>query len=90
MSRSIWKGPFLDVSIRRKSNITKLKIWSRASVIPAFLIGENILIHNGKEFKKVLITREKVGYKFGEFSFTRKYVSRIKAAALSKKKVVKK
>ena len=27
-------------------------------------------------FKRVLITRDKVGFKFGEFSFTRKHVSK--------------
>jgi len=48
------------------------KIWSRSSTIPSFLLGATVWVHNGKEFKKVLITEDKIGYKFGEFSTTRK------------------
>jgi len=41
-------------------------------------------VHNGKEFKNVVVTREKLGYKFGEFSFTRKY--NVKQKLAKKKK----
>lgn len=79
MSRSQWKGNFVDKNIL-KSNLIKekksLKIWSRNSVIPTSLINKTVLVYNGKEFKKVSITREKIGYKFGEFSFTRKHKSK--------------
>lgn len=90
MSRSKWKGPFIDNSIFKRINNKKLKIWSRSSVIPYFLLGETVLVHNGREFKKVIITREKIGYKFGEFSFTRKHVSKMKSNVLSNKKSIKK
>jgi ribosomal protein S19 len=46
------------------------------------MIGNFVLIHNGKEFKKVLVIREKVGFKFGDFSFTRKYTSKIKSSKI--------
>jgi small subunit ribosomal protein S19 len=74
MSRSIWKGPFLDnfLFLKKKNN----KIWSRRSVIPSYLIGKMVLIHNGKIFKKIFINREKVGYKFGEFCNTRLLISK--------------
>ena len=75
MSRSKWKGLFLHPSIIKKSlqfSARKNKIWSRTSVIPSSFIGKNFLVHNGKEFKTIFINREKVGFKFGEFSFTRK------------------
>jgi len=77
MSRSKWKGHFVDTFFKGviKKNI---KIWSRRSSIPFNLIGTYVLIHNGKEFRKVYITREKVGFKFGEFAFTRKYTSKYK------------
>jgi small subunit ribosomal protein S19 len=77
MSRSKWKGHFVDTSLNRV-NKKNLKIWSRRSTIPFSLIGSYVLIHNGKDFKKVYITREKVGFKFGEFAFTRKYISKYK------------
>lgn len=87
MGRSSWKGPFVDSSILRENqNKPKknFKIWSRNSVIPEFLLGQTVLVHNGKEFKNVAITREKLGYKFGEFSFTRKY--NVKQKLVKKKK----
>ncbi len=80
MSRSKWKGNFIDQAVlKTKDNSKKqLKLWSRRSVIPSFLIGSTVLIYNGKEFKKVAITREKVGFKFGEFCTTRRYKSKSK------------
>jgi small subunit ribosomal protein S19 len=76
MTRSAWKGPYVASSILKKVGAKRVKnfqIWSRNSVIPEFLIGQTVSIHNGKEFKNVTITREKVGFKFGEFSPTRRY-----------------
>jgi len=77
MSRSKWKGLFIEKSIisltkKIQNKKKKLKVYSRSSSIPHFLINKFILIYDGKEFRKSYITREKVGYKFGEFSSTRK------------------
>ena len=71
MSRSMWKGPYVASSVIKKfqSKTKNFKIWSRNSVIPEFMINKTVLVHNGKEFKNVTVTREKVGFKFGEFSF---------------------
>lgn len=70
MSRSKWKGPFLNKSLLKKN--LKSKVWSRSSTIPYYLIGFSVFVHSGKEFKKIFITRDKIGFKFGEFVFTRK------------------
>ena len=74
MSRSKWKGLFLEKSIIQLNNKKKrkLKTYSRSSCIPSFLIKKFILIYDGKEFRKCYINREKIGYKFGEFSYSRK------------------
>lgn len=74
MGRSKWKGLFLEKSIIQlnKKKKKKLKTYSRSSCIPSFLINKFILIYDGKEFRKCYINREKVGYKFGEFSYSRK------------------
>lgn len=90
MSRSIWKGPYVNNSIFKRLKNKKIKIWSRDSTIPYFLLGETVLVHNGQEFKKVVVTREKIGYKFGEFSYTRKHVSKIKPNISINKKTIKK
>jgi small subunit ribosomal protein S19 len=82
MSRSNWKGPYLSSVLLKKFDKQKLKnikIWSRSSVIPEFLIGHTVSIHNGKEFKNLTVTREKVGFKFGEFSQTRKFTKKKKS-----------
>jgi small subunit ribosomal protein S19 len=83
--RSAWKGPYIDHTLLNPepSFYKNFKIMSRASVIPMSMIGQNVLIHNGQVFKKVLITREKVGYKFGEFSFTRQHTHKEKAAIVN-------
>ena len=85
MSRAKWKGSFIAKHLLRKNTykFDKIKIWSRNSVIPFFLIDKTVIVHNGKIFKKLYISREKVGFKFGEFIFTK---IRPKAKILKKKK----
>jgi|TARA_B110000971_G_C19883356_1_gene441752 ribosomal protein S19 len=77
MNRSKWKGSFLSrFLIKKESQFSK--IWTRNSVIPAKLLGLYVSIYNGQIFKKVLITQEKIGFKFGDFVLTRKYISKFK------------
>ena len=73
MSRSCWKEPVLNFNLIKKIITTKkkIKIWSRSSIIPSILINKQVLVHTGNLFKPLFITREKVGFKFGEFAFTR-------------------
>jgi ribosomal protein S19 len=79
MNRSSWKGKFLDkhiLNLDQKKKDKNIKIWSRRSTIISSLVNKFVFIHNGKEFKKILITSEKVGLKFGEFVFTRKFTKK--------------
>ena len=87
--RAHWKGVFFHKNIlKKKINKDSLrKIWFRNSTIPSSLIGQIVYVHNGKIFKPLVITREKVGFKFGEFSFTRKHTNVNKTVA---KKLVQK
>jgi len=86
MSRSIWKGNFIDQSLIERQNSKKtLNIWSRNSVIPGFLEGNIVFVHNGKSFKKLKISREKVGFKFGFFVKTRNRISVEKLKKLKNK-----
>ena len=78
MSRSVRKGPYIDVgliakiekldSIRKKEPI---KTWARRSTISPEFIGHTFLVHNGKQHISVYVTEEMVGHKLGEFSLTR-------------------
>ena len=80
MSRSVWKGPFVDPNLLKKveklkneTNAAPIKTWSRkCTIIPEF-VGHSFLIHNGKKFIPIKISDEMVGHKLGEFSPTRQF-----------------
>ncbi len=86
MSRSNWKIPNFDFKFYKNLFFkdVNIKVWCRNNVIPESLLGKRILIHNGNSFKRVLIVREKIGFKFGAFSITRKHSTKL--AKLKKKK----
>lgn len=71
MSRAIWKKLFSDTCLLKKSVAKLIKIWSRSSVISEKFLEKVVLIHNGKSFKRLLIKREHIGFKFGEFILTK-------------------
>mmetsp|Transcript_22885 Transcript_22885/g.43525 ORF Transcript_22885/g.43525 Transcript_22885/m.43525 type:complete len:89 (+) Transcript_22885:47-313(+) len=82
MSRSKWKGPYIDSidiknlpSLNRTENsYMNIKISRNTTVVPEFV--EHILkVHNGKTWVEITVTEEMIGYKFGEFSATRKRFS---------------
>ena len=80
MSRSVWKGPFVDPSLLKKveklkgqSNTTPIKTWSRKSTIIPDFVGYSFLIYNGKKFIPIKVSEEMVGHKLGEFSPTRQF-----------------
>jgi ribosomal protein S19 len=55
-----------------------LKVWARREIISSSFIEKTVFIHNGKEFKKIFIKREHVGFKFGEFCLTKKHKIKLK------------
>ena len=78
MSRSVKKGPFVDVKLLKKlENLNKvnerrvLKTWARRSTISPEFVGHTLAVHNGNKFIPVYITENMVGHKLGEFSPTR-------------------
>ena len=80
MSRSVWKGPFVDPSLikkveklKKQTSNTPIKTWSRKSTIIPEFIGVSFLIYNGKKFIPIKISEEMVGHKLGEFSPTRQF-----------------
>ena len=80
MSRSVWKGPFVEESLIKKVEKQKtdpkkmpIKTWSRKSTIIPEFIGVSFLIYNGKKFIPVTISEDMVGHKLGEFSPTRTF-----------------
>ncbi|HEY2930486.1 MAG TPA: 30S ribosomal protein S19 [Acidobacteriota bacterium] len=80
MPRSVKKGPFVDVHLRKKvdnlnrsNDKTVIKTWSRRSTVIPEMVGHTIAVHNGKKFIPVYISENMVGHKLGEFSPTRTF-----------------
>lgn len=69
MKRSKWKGMYIKTNYSKETSVNNI-ISRRTSVIPE-LIGKTIKIHNGKKFKEILVTKEMINHKVGEFFKTR-------------------
>ena len=80
MSRSLKKGPYINIKLEKKVNHTNesgkkavVKTWARASMISPDFVGHTIAVHNGNKFIPVYITENMVGHKLGEFAVTRTF-----------------
>ena len=80
MARSVWKGPYFDVTLFKKvkkskeeSSKSPIKTWSRRSTIIPDFVGVTISVYNGKSFIPVYVTEDMVGHKLGEFAPTRTF-----------------
>ena len=80
MTRSVWKGPFVDGYLLKKAETSRssgrremIKIWSRRSTILPQFVGLTFGVYNGQKHIPVMVTEEMVGHKFGEFSPTRQF-----------------
>jgi small subunit ribosomal protein S19 len=77
MSRSLKKGPYVDVrllaKVERIGNREPIKTWSRdCTIVPEF-VGVTFLVHNGKQHMRLFVTEDMVGHKLGEFAPTRTF-----------------
>jgi len=97
MSRSLKKGPFVDLPLLEKIEVMNrngekrvVKTWSRRSTVVPEMIGHTVAVHNGRKFLPIYVTENMVGHKFGEFAPTRLFrghTTRLKSekmASLSK------
>ena len=82
MSRSLKKGPFVDVPLLEKIEVMNrggdkkvIKTWSRRSTVIPEMVGHTIAVHNGRKFIPVYVTENMVGHKLGEFALTRIFKS---------------
>jgi small subunit ribosomal protein S19 len=80
VSRSLKKGPFIDLHLLKKIEVAvekndrkPVKTWSRRSMILPQMVGLTIAVHNGRQHVPVLVSEDMVGHKLGEFSATRTY-----------------
>lgn len=80
MSRSSYKGPYVDEKLLKKVQAQKasrgkdpIKTWARRSQIPPEFVGHTFLVHQGKNFVSVYVSESMVGHKLGEFAPTRTF-----------------
>lgn len=78
MSRSLYKGPYVDEKLLKKIAGKKpgegvIKTWARNSVISPEMVGHTFGVHNGRDHIPVTPSEEMVGHKLGEFSPTKKF-----------------
>ena len=80
MSRSLKKGPYINVSLEKKilamnesGKKSVVKRWGGALSGSRDFEGKTVAVHNGNKFIPVYITENMVGHKLGEFSPTRRF-----------------
>lgn len=80
MSRSTYKGPYVDKGLMEKvakqkagGAKTAIKTWARRSQIPPEFVGHTFAVHQGKNFVSVYISEAMVGHRLGEFAPTRTF-----------------
>ena len=80
MTRSVWKGPFVDGYLLKKAEAVQsaarkdtIKTWSRRSTIMPQFVGLTFGVHNGHKHVPVTVNEDMVGMKLGEFSPTRSF-----------------
>ena len=80
MSRSLKKGPFVELKLLQKIERMNqqgekrvIKTWSRASVVFPQMVGHTIAVHDGHRHVPVYVTENMVGHRLGEFAPTRTF-----------------
>jgi small subunit ribosomal protein S19 len=79
MSRSLYKGPYVNDKILKKvvgkkpADTGIIKVWDRASVISPEMVGFTFGVYNGKTHIEVFANEDMVGHRLGEFSPTKKF-----------------
>jgi small subunit ribosomal protein S19 len=80
MSRSVKKGPYVDLKLMKKVDAMNagnkrdaIRTWARACTIVPEFVGHTFMVHNGRAFLKCYVTEDMVGHRLGEFAPTRTF-----------------
>ncbi len=80
MSRSLKKGPYVDVKLEKKvlqmndaGLRDPIKTWARSCTITPDFVGHTFQVHDGRRHQKVYVVEDMVGHKLGEFAPTRTF-----------------
>ncbi len=61
--------PFYRNMVNKRSDYY---IWSRRSLVTDKFVGKRVAVYNGRRFLSFIVRKSMIGYKFGEFSLTKK------------------
>jgi small subunit ribosomal protein S19 len=91
--RRVVKPPYVNSAVWRKvaaavksGSKKPIRIYARACVIIPQFVGFTFEVHNGKDYKPVVVNERMIGYRFGMFVPTRTF----KGHSDKKKEVKKK
>lgn len=86
MSRSSWKTPNIKLKLEQiclnqiiagSNKFNKnVSTYERCATITPEMMGSTIAVHNGNRFIKLKLTKDHVGFKLGQFAFTKKRVKK--------------
>ncbi len=85
MTRSKWKGNFINFNIYKSDDVISERlvpvkylkkkisyyIWNRNSTIPHFFLNKRICVHSGKRYSSFIVKNDMINHKFGEFALTK-------------------
>lgn len=98
MARAVWKGLYFNKNTFKCAIFLKIKkilkgknkvIFNKSVNIPKNFLGFKFNVYKGFFFRNFYVNRYVLGYKFGEFSFTRKpykYVIKAKTSETAVKR----
>jgi small subunit ribosomal protein S19 len=78
MSRSKWKGYYTPIKLNILKKKLPIKFWVKNLVISKKFLNKKVSVYNGRDFKYLYLTPEHVGFKLGQFIFTRKFTKNLK------------
>ncbi len=97
MTRSVWKGPFVEESLikkvdkqKKETNKKPIKTWSRKSTIIPDFVGISFLIYNGKKFIPLTVSEDMVGHKLVSLLQQDNFLDILLQIRKLKKKILKK
>src|SRR5690554_1483461 len=61
--------PFYRNMVNKRSDFY---IWARRALVTDKFVGKRVAVHNGRRFLSFIVRKSMIGYKFGEFSLTKK------------------
>lgn|SRR5690554_3040571 len=61
--------PFYRNMVNKRSDFY---IWSRRALVTDKFVGKRVAVYNGRRFLSFIVRKSMIGYKFGEFSLTKK------------------